>query len=129
MSYATIEEYETRYGEVADRNLLQECLDDCTAAIDAELERHCIDHADPSAQFADRLMRACRSMANRIMPAEDGSDIPVGVSQMSITTGPYNRQYTFSTYGTPKLNDYERSLLGIGGGRIGFGSLTGGARC
>lgn len=125
MSYASAEDYQARYGEVEDVDLLQECLDDCSAVIDAELDRCGIDRADPSGSLADRMMRVCRSMANRVMPS-GGADIPVGITQMSLTTGPYNRQYTFTGgYGTPKMLDSERRMLGIGA-RIGFGALAGG---
>ena len=128
MSYATVEQYVARYGEVADADLLQECLDDCSAAIEAELDRRGVDYASPSESFADRLMRVCRSMANRVMPNEGSADIPVGATQASITAGPYNQQFTFATtYGTPKMLDSELRLLGIGGTRIGFGALAGGA--
>lgn len=124
MSYATIEEYESRYGVVADRPMLQECLDDCTAAIDVALKPYGIAHIDPSSPLADGAMRACRSMANRIIPSESSADIPVGATQASFTAGPYNQQYTLKTpYGTPKLNDFEKSLLGIGA-RIGCGRMA-----
>ena len=124
MSYATIEDYEARYGEAADYGLLQECLDDCTAAIDAALRPYGIGHLDATSPLADGAMRACRSMANRIMPSEGESDIPVGATQASFTAGPYNQQFTLRTpYGTPKLNDYEKSLLGIGA-RIGCGRMA-----
>lgn len=128
MSYATIGQYEARYGEVSDTDMLQECLDDCSAAIDAELDRRGIDYSDPSEVFADRLMRACRSMAHRVMPIEGDADIPVGATQASFTAGPYNQQFTLSTsYGTPKVTDYEMRLLGIVGGRIGCGLISGGS--
>jgi hypothetical protein len=127
MAYATIEQYERRYGVVADADMLDECLEECSAYIDEELDKRGIDHADPSETYAYRLMMACRSLAHRIMPASGETDVPVGVTQMSLTTGPYNRQFTFGGgYGTPKLNDYERNLLGIGA-RIGFGALAGDA--
>lgn len=122
MSYATVEQYEARYGAVSDETMLQECLDDCTATIDAELSRR---HADPSAVEDGNLMRACRQMAHRVMPSEGGDDIPVGATQVSMTAGPYSQQYTFArTYGTPRVTEDERVLLGIGAG-IGFGALAG----
>lgn len=124
MSYATIEQYEDRFGSVGNPNMLQECLDDCTAAIDAELDRRGVDHANPSEEFADRLMRVCRSMANRVMPA-NGADIPVGATQASYTAGPYTQQFTLGvTYGTPKPLPSELVMLGIGGGRIGCGLIS-----
>lgn len=128
MSYATVAEYVARYGCVDDCALLQECLDDCSAVIDAELDRRGVDYADPSDSFADRLMRVCRSMANRVMPASgDGeSDVPVGITAMTATAGPYSRTYSFSTtYGTPKMLPSEMALLGIGGARIGCGKIAG----
>lgn len=127
MSYATVAEYEARYGEVADEALLQECLDDCTAVIQVELDRRGVDYADPSEQFADRLMRVCRSMANRVMPTSDAgtTDVPVGITAMTATAGPYSRTYNFaSTYGTPKMLPSEMALLGIGA-RIGCGKIAG----
>lgn len=128
MSYATVEQYEARYGAVSDVDMLQECLDDCTASINVELSKRHIDYSDPSEEFADRLMRACRSMANRVMPAEGGSDIPVGATHASFTAGPYNQQFTLRVpYGTPKVGDYEKSLLGIPLADIGFGLLAGGS--
>lgn len=127
MSYATIDQYEARYGTVADEAMLQECLDDCSAVIDAELDRRGVDYADPSESFADRLMRVCRSMANRVMPSDGASDVPVGVTEMTATAGPYSRTYSFaSTYGTPKMLPSEMALLDIGGGRIGCGKMAGG---
>lgn len=126
MSYATVEQYVARYGSVADVYMLQECLNDCTAAIDAELDRHGIDHGEPSEAYADRLMRACRSMAHRVMPSDDGAEVPVGATQVSRTAGPYSEQFTLATtYDTPKVTDEERKLLGIYGARIGFGALAG----
>jgi hypothetical protein len=126
VSYATVDQYEARYGAVSDVGMLQECLDDCTVAINLELSRRHVDYADPSDEFADRLMRACRSMAKRVMPDEGASDIPVGATQVSVTAGPYTQQYTLArTYGTPKVGDEERLLLCIAGARIGFGALAG----
>lgn len=125
-SYATVTQYEARYGSVASTAILQECLNDCTAAINAELDRYGIDHSTPSEDYADRLMRACRSMANRVMPIEGDADIPVGATQASFTAGPYNQQFTLaSAYGTPRVNADERILLGIPSGRIGCGLIVG----
>lgn len=125
MSYATIDEYEARFGAVADHALLQECLNDCSEAIDLALERHGGDCADRPRPSVERLKMVCRSMANRIMPSEGGADIPVGATQASFTAGPYNQQFTFqTTYGVPKPNAEELKMLGVGGARIGFARLT-----
>lgn len=125
MAYATVEQYEARFGPVHDRAMLQECLEDCTAAINEELDKRHVDHDDPSEDFAYRLMSVCRSMANRVMPS-DGGDIPVGATQASFTAGPYTQQYTLgATYGTPKPLPSELSMLGLGA-RIGCGLIGGG---
>ena len=125
-TFATVEEYTARYGSVDDTDMLSECLADASAAIRAELDRAGVDWAEPSEDFADRLMRVCRSVANRIMPTEDEST-PQGVTQMSTTAGPYSQQFTFATtYGTAKLVKSELELLGVGGGgRIGWAEIGG----
>lgn len=121
-SYATTAQYIARFGSVSDTAMLQECLDDCSAVIEVELEKRGIDPGDVSSA---RLMRVCRSMANRVMPSE-GGDIPVGATQASFTAGPYTQQYTLgTTYGTPKMLPSELALLGIFGGRIGCGRMAG----
>jgi len=126
MAFATVDEYEDRYKEVSDTDMLQECLEDCSALIEVELERYGVDYSDPSEKLADRLMRACRQMAHRVMPRDGDADVPVGATQMSRTAGPYSEQFTLSTaYDTPKVTDEERKLLGIYGARIGFGALAG----
>ncbi len=113
MSYATVAQYEARFGEVTDESLLQECLDDSTAVIDAALDSYGIDHDAPTEDFSDRLMRVCRSMANRLYPTESDG-IPQGVSSFSETAGAYSQSFSFGTsYGTPKLLPSEMRLLGI----------------
>lgn len=125
MSYATVAQYETRFGTVADTTMLQACLDDCTAAIDVRLDRAHVDHSDPDEDFAYRLMSVCRSMANRLMPTGAG-DVPVGVTQASVTAGSYQQTYTFAaSYGTPKPLPSELDLLGIGASRVGWARLGG----
>lgn len=117
-SFATVEQYMDRFPGDVDDVVIQECLDDASAAIRAALYRAGIDWTAPTEEYADRLMRVCRSVANRIMPA--GGSIPVGATQLSVTSGDYNENVSFSPgYGTPKLLPSERDLLGIrGGGRM-----------
>lgn len=114
-SFATVNEYTARYGEVSDEEVLEECLADASAAIRSVLDKAHVDYSEPTEDFADRLMRVCRSVANRILPED--SSIMQGVTQMSTTAGPYSQQYTFSSsYGTPKLLMSELNLLGVGSG-------------
>jgi len=126
VAYASIEDYRIRYGEVSDVGMLQECLEDCSVVIDAELRRHGFGHSARSEWPTDAMMRVCRSMAHRVMPQESSPDIPVGATQMSVTAGSYTQSVMFGqTYGTPRMNDDERRMLGIAGARIGFGALAG----
>lgn len=124
-SFATVEQYTARYGDVSDEDVLEECLADASAAVRAACAKAGVDTSEPSEEFADRLMRVCRSVANRIMP-EEGDGAMQGVTQMSTTAGPYSQQFTFAaSYGTPKLLASELALLGVGGGRVGWARLGG----
>lgn len=126
MAFASVEDYTNRYGSVADEGMLLECLDDCSALMESEMDRRGVSYANPSYAMADRLMRVCRSMAYRIMPKQDATDVPVGATQMSVTAGSYTQSVTFgATYGTPKMLDADYRMLGIGGARIGFGAMAG----
>ncbi|MBQ9020849.1 MAG: hypothetical protein IJ113_02380 [Eggerthellaceae bacterium] len=123
-AFATVDQYIARFGEVSDEDLLQECLEDATAAIQAALEGAGVDYSKPTKEFADKLMRVCRSVANRVMPRD--TDLPIGTTQMSETAGPYSQSYSIATaYDTPKLIPSELKMLGIGGGRIGWARLGG----
>lgn len=117
MSYATVEQYQARYGAVSDVSMLQECLDDASAVIDAALASHGINVGDLTGDYFDRLMRVCRSMTNRVMPSENDS-IPQGVTSASMSAVGFSQSYNFATtYGTPKLLPSELQLLGIGSGQ------------
>lgn len=126
-AFATVEQYEARFGAVEDHALLAECLDDASAAIRRAARPAGLDLSDPDDELADSLMRVCRSVANRLMPA-GGSGVMQGVTQMGVTAGSYTEQYTFqSSYGTAKLLPSELDMLGIGPGRAGFLPLAGDA--
>lgn len=114
--FATVEQYEARFGEVADEGVLEECLADASAAIRMALPAT-VDPCDVGDDMADRLMRVCRSVANRIMPS--GSDVPVGVTQMTETAGVYSQTMSYTpAYGLPKLLPSELAMLGVCG-RVG----------
>lgn len=124
-AFATVAQYDARYpGREADDGMLSECLMDATLAIAAVLDKNHVDYSAPSEEFADRLMRVCRSVANRILPS--GMDVPVGATQMSVSAGSYQRQYSIAgAYGTPKLIASELSMLGLGASRVGWAPLGG----
>lgn len=123
-AFATIEDYDARFpGRTASDGTLAECLMDATLAIADVLGRRGIDYADPTEELAERMMRTCRAVANRLVPA--GSDVPVGVTQMALTAGSYNQTVSYTpSYGLPKLLPSELDMLGLGGGgRVGWAPL------
>ena len=122
MSWATIAQYESRYGDVAaaDEAMLQECLDDATSQMNAALDAAAIDYSSPSTEYARCLMMVCRQMAHRAF-GNNGSELaPFGVSQTSQTAGPYTQYYSFSNpYGDLFMTRSEQRMLGIGRPYIG----------
>ena len=124
-AFATRADYDARFpGRTCSDRVLEECLMDATYAIATVLDERGIGYANSSQEFADRLMRTCRSVANRLVPS--GSDVPVGVTQMSTTAGPYSQTMSYTpSYGTAKLLPSEYRMLGIGVGRIGWARLGG----
>lgn len=122
-TFATEKQYAQRFGAVDNANALKECLGDATAAIKSVLDAHGVDYSEPNEEFADRLMRVCRSVANRIMPTSSDKVIP-GTTSMMTVAGSYTQQVAFgSSYGLPKLLPSELKMLGVGGGRIGWGRM------
>ena len=120
--FATVGQYEARFGTVDDKSVLEQCLGDASAAIRAALDARNVDYSEHDEVFSDRLMRTCRSVANRIMPG--GVDVPLGASSVAETDGPYSRTVSYTpAYGLPKLLPSELSMLGLGGGRAGWGRM------
>ena len=117
--FASVTEYEARYGTVPDTQTLTECLEDATAMICAALDAAGVDYSNPSTTYADRLMRVCRQIAHRAMdatPPAGGIDAPFGVSQATQSAGGYSLSYSFANpYGDLFITSAERRLLGIGG--------------
>lgn len=73
---------------------------------------------------SDLLRSVCCSMVIRSMSAAEAGN--VGVSQASMTAGPYTQSWTYSnTSGDMYLTKNERRLLGIGSGRVGWAPLGG----
>ena len=114
--FASVTDYQSRYGLVSDIDMLQECLNDATMTIKRVLDAAKIDYSEPDEDMAYSLMSVCRSAANRIMPS-GGAGLMPGATSMSATAGPYSQQVTLSgAYGTVKLLPSELDLLGVGGG-------------
>ena len=123
-TFATVADYEGRYGPVSDEGMLSECLADASAAIRLVLTERGIDWEHPTEDLADRMMRTCRAMAYRIMPTM--SEMPMGVTQMSITAGSYQQTYSMpSAYSMPRLIRDDYDMLGIPYTRFGWAPLGG----
>ena len=124
-TFASIADYDARFpGRTVSDETLTACLEDATVAIQNVLGRHGIDWEHPDAGLGDRMMRTCRSVADRILPKV--SDVPYGVTQASITAVGFQQSYSFgSAYGIPKLNKGELDMLGLRGSGFGWAPLGG----
>lgn len=124
--FATVEQYEARYGDVADMDILLEVLKDATREISAALERAGIDYENPSELFAENLMQVCRSMAFRSVGTSEVST-PFGATQFSQGVGDFSQSFSFKNpYGEVYISKAERRLLGLDSAKIGF-TIPGGA--
>ena len=120
MSYATTTDYQARYGAVDDVAVLQVCLDDATALINANLAAAGIDPADAPEAYANLLKMVCREVAHRAFGSGPAQTLPFGVTQTSQTAGPYTQSFSFGNpYGDMFLTKSEKKMLGIAGGYIG----------
>lgn len=118
--FATVEDYTVRYGSVDDEDILLEILKDATREIMSELDSAGISYADPSEKWADTLMQACRSMANRAV-SQDDSEVPIGATQLSQGVGEFQHSFSFrNPYGEVYISQAERKLLGLKRGKAAF---------
>ncbi|MEG1245242.1 MAG: hypothetical protein RR842_08155 [Gordonibacter sp.] len=116
--FATTAQYEARYGTPPDVYLLEEVLKDATREIAAALDRAGIPYVSPTPDYAEKLMQACRSMANRAVSSVS-SDVPAGATQISQGAIGLSATYTLGNpYGEVYMSKSERRLLGIGGQKI-----------
>lgn len=117
--FATPAQYESRYGDADDPDALAEVLMDATRLVASALDRAGIAYADPSDEFSDRLMQACRSMAHRAIGGD--SEVPIGATQFSEGAGSYTQSFTLGNpYSELYISKAERRLLGLDGARMGF---------
>lgn len=115
MAYATVNDYEDRYGPLtaSQEDMVTVKLDDAAIVLDAN-----VDTADPSEVMLARLKIVSCAMVNRSMVAE--ADGAVGVSNASYTMGPFSQSATFSNpSGDLYLTASEKRMLGISRGLIG----------
>lgn len=112
-AFATVEDYEARYGESDDPERVETLLGDAAAFIASQpgFERR----VDDEVQAAN-LVRVTCAVVNRSLSAGDLA----GFSQFSQTAGSYNASVSLSNpSGDFYLTKAEKAALGIGGARIG----------
>lgn len=127
MAYATLEDYEARYGELGSetaRSRVSVRLDDAAVYLDARVE---VDPDDEHQAAALKIV-SC-AMVNRAMAAEESD--AVGVSEARYTMGPFTQSATFSNpSGDLYLTAGEKALLGVNGSLItGIRPVVGWAGC
>lgn len=113
-AFATLDDYESRYGMAGDPERVETRLLDASVLIAAR--------ADVSSIDADLLRMICCQMVHRSMDTGADTEIGAGVpfTQMSQTAGVYSVSYSVSNpYGELYLTKTEQKLLGIGKVRLG----------
>lgn len=112
-AYATLDDYEARYGETDQPERVKVLLEDASALIDA-LPGFAL-RPDDLTQAAN-LTRVTCSVAHRSMTSGDLD----GVTQYSQTAVGYSAQLTYANpSGDLYITSQERRSLGLGVGRVG----------
>lgn len=115
MAYATLADYEARYGAVDEgaEEVVATLLEDASTILD-EL----VPTIDVSDAHQRKLLRiVARDMVGRAL---DTGGAPTGVDQMSYTMGPFAQSvHVTNPHGDMYLTANERRLLGISGTTIG----------
>ncbi|HIR42829.1 MAG TPA: hypothetical protein IAB86_05510 [Candidatus Aphodovivens avicola] len=115
--FATVEDYEARYGAVEDEKRLALALSDASAFIAAEMARAgaAIDPHDQAQ--AQALAYVVCLLVNRV----ERSGMYAGLSNVSQGAGGYTASVSvYNPGGGFRLYAEERRMLGIGGGRVGM---------
>ena len=115
MSFASISDYEAKYGSVEDEGALQAWLDDATTSLTSLLG----DSLDPAdAVQASLLTTICRDMVHRAFASVAPG---YGVTSYSQGANGFNESMSYANAtGDLYLTKWERSLLGIGEQELGW---------
>lgn len=115
MSFATVADYEAKYGTVADADRLQVWLDDVTTYLTNRLGSRY--NAEDETQAA-ALKMVCRDMTHR---AFESNAPGFGVSNYSQSANGFTESMTFANAtGDIYMTQNERRMLGIGGNHAGY---------
>lgn len=114
-NYATISDIESRWRTLStdERTRATALISDASAMLDAVVD------VDPSDQEQAALLKvACCNMVIRAMTATAMDTF--GVSQASVTAGPYTQSYSYSNpSGDMYLTKFEKRMLGVSTSYIG----------
>lgn len=114
--FATVEDYETRYGEVEDEKRLKLALSDASAYIAAEMRRAGVAVDPDDAGQKQALTYLTCLLVNRV----ERSSSYAGLSSVSQGADGYTASVkVYNPGGGFRLYAEERRMLGIGGARIG----------
>lgn len=115
MSFASVADYEAKYGSVDDAAILRAWLDDATAYLTALLGSS----YDPDDAGQAALLRTvCRDMAHR---AFAGAAPGYGVSSYAQGANGFTESLSFANaMGDLYLTKAEKALLGIGAQQVGW---------
>lgn len=117
-AFATVDDYERRYGIVADREKLAEVLLDASRLIAAECAAGGVDAGAP--EKAGVLLQVCRSVAARAMQS-DAAGVPLGVTQFSQGAAGFSESWSMAN---PSAEVYmtkaERRALGLRSQAVAF---------
>lgn len=121
--FATVEDYEARYGEAKDEKRLSIALADASAFIASEMSRAGVAiNPDDETQSAALTYVTCL-VVNRV----ERSGMYAGLSSVSQGAGGYTASVSvYNPGGGFRLYAEERRMLGIGGGRVGMTDPYGG---
>lgn len=116
-AFASVEDYEARYGTVSDAERVSVLLGDAGDYIEYELARKGKSVDKENELQASALVRiSCRLVHDMVGTGE----VMPGVSQTSMTAGPFSGSWSFANpSGAFMLLRSERKTLGISGGRVG----------
>jgi len=115
MAYAQVSDIEARWRDLstAEETRAGVLIDDASAMLSALVD------VDPNdTEQAALLKQVCCNMVIRAMSATEADSY--GVSNMSMTAGPYTQQWTYTNAsGDMYLTKMEKRLLGVSTGYIG----------
>lgn len=117
MTYATLEDYETRYGETEDPTAVEVFLKDATAMIDASPGFHRLEPDAPGYDTQTQLLEriTCAIAYRALSPGQFA-----GYESISQGVGGFTASVNLANpSGDLYLTSNEKRLLGIGRGRIG----------